>query len=101
MRVFVAGSRFIAQSFIGWNNTRSGGRVKTEEDPLDPHPLAGTTKSLAAIRHLEDSVLKAVTDGLILRYGILYGHGASDLMLEAVRKGFPAWAKAFTSGKVA
>jgi 2-alkyl-3-oxoalkanoate reductase len=78
--------RFIAQSFIGWNNTRSGSQVKTEEDPLDPHPLAGTTQSLAAIRHLEDSVLKAVTDGLVLRYGILYGHGASDLMLEAVRK---------------
>jgi 2-alkyl-3-oxoalkanoate reductase len=78
--------RFIAQSFTGWNNTRSGSQVKTEEDPLDPHPLAGTTKSLAALRHLEEAVLKAVTDGLVLRYGILYGHGASDLMLEAVRK---------------
>jgi 2-alkyl-3-oxoalkanoate reductase len=78
--------RFMAQSFIGWNNTRSGSQVKTEEDPLDPHPLAGTTKSLAALRHLEEAVLKAVPDGLVLRYGILYGHGASDLMLEAVRK---------------
>jgi 2-alkyl-3-oxoalkanoate reductase len=78
--------RFIAQSFIGWNNTRSGSQVKTEEDPLDPHPLAGTAKSLAAIRHLEEAVPKGAAEGLVLRYGILYGHGASDLMLEAVRK---------------
>jgi nucleoside-diphosphate-sugar epimerase len=78
--------RFIAQSFIGWNNTRSGSQVKTEDDPLDPHPLAGTTKSLAAIRHLEEAVTQAVPEGLVLRYGILYGHGASDLFLEAVRK---------------
>ena len=28
--------RFIAQSFVGWNNARTGGPVKTEQDPLDP-----------------------------------------------------------------
>src|SRR5580704_17655468 len=48
--------RFIAQSFIGWNNARSGGPVKTEQDPLDPNPLPGTAKSLAAIEHLEQAV---------------------------------------------
>jgi nucleoside-diphosphate-sugar epimerase len=78
--------RFIAQSFIGWNNTRSGSQVKSEQDPLDPHPLAATAKSLAAIKHLEDSVPAKAPEGLVLRYGILYGHGASDLMLEVVRK---------------
>lgn len=78
--------RFIAQSFIGWNNTRSGSQVKTEEDPLDPHPLAVATKTMAAIRHLEDNVPAKAPEGLVLRYGILYGHGASDLMLEVVRK---------------
>jgi nucleoside-diphosphate-sugar epimerase len=78
--------RFIAQSFIGWNNTRSGSLVKTEEDPLDPHPLAVTIKTMAAIRHLEDTVPEKAPEGLVLRYGILYGHGASDLMLEVVRK---------------
>jgi nucleoside-diphosphate-sugar epimerase len=78
--------RFIAQSFIGWNNARSGSAVKTEQDPLDPHPLPGATKSLAAIKHLEEAVPKAVPEGLVLRYGIFYGHGASDLMLEVVRK---------------
>jgi nucleoside-diphosphate-sugar epimerase len=78
--------RFIAQSFTGWNNTRSGGPVKTEEDPLDPHPPAGTAQALAAIRHLEEAVPKEMPEGLVLRYGILYGHGASDRMLEAVRR---------------
>jgi 2-alkyl-3-oxoalkanoate reductase len=78
--------RFIAQSFTGWTNIRSGTKVKTEDDPLDPHPLAGTARSLAAIKHLEETVPQAVPEGLVLRYGLLYGHGASDLLLEAVRK---------------
>ena len=78
--------RFIAQSFTGWNNTRSGGPVKTEQDPLDPRALPGTTGALAAIKHVEEAVPAQVPEGLVLRYGILYGHGASDLMLEAVRK---------------
>jgi 2-alkyl-3-oxoalkanoate reductase len=78
--------RFIAQSFTGWNNATEGGPIKTEEDPLDPHPPAGTTRSLAALKHLEEAVPKGVPEGLVLRYGLLYGHGASDAMLEAVRK---------------
>jgi 2-alkyl-3-oxoalkanoate reductase len=78
--------RFIAQSFTGWTNAREGGTVKTEEDPLDPHPLAVTASTLAAIRHLEEVVPETVPEGLVLRYGILYGHGASDALLEAVRK---------------
>ena len=78
--------RFIAQSFVGWTNAREGSQVKTEQDPLDLHPLAVTASTLAAIRHLEETVPKTVPEGLVLRYGILYGHGASDAMLEAVRK---------------
>jgi 2-alkyl-3-oxoalkanoate reductase len=78
--------RLIAQSFIGWNNARSGGPVKTEQDPLDPRPLAGTAKSLAAVKHLEEAVPAQVAEGLVLRYGVFYGHGASDLMLEVLRK---------------
>jgi len=35
----VGAHRFIAQSYTGWPNIRAGGRVKTEDDPLDPnHP---------------------------------------------------------------
>jgi nucleoside-diphosphate-sugar epimerase len=78
--------RFIAQSFVGWTNGWSGSQIKTETDPLDPHPLAVTTNSLAAIRHVEDTVPAEAPEGLVLRYGVLYGHGASEAMLEAARK---------------
>ena len=78
--------RLIAQSFTGWNNARSGGPVKTEQDPLDPRALPGTSRALAAIKHVEEAVPAQVPEGLVLRYGLLYGHGASDLMLEVVRK---------------
>jgi nucleoside-diphosphate-sugar epimerase len=78
--------RFIAQSFVGWNNARTGGPVKTEEDPLDPDPIPTTRQSMAAIRHVEETVPKAVPEGLVLRYGMFYGHGASDSMLDVVKK---------------
>jgi nucleoside-diphosphate-sugar epimerase len=78
--------RFIAQSFIGWNNPRTGGPIKSEEDPLDPDPLPATRRSMAAIRHIEETVPGAVPEGLVLRYGMFYGHGASDSMLDVVRK---------------
>ena len=78
--------RFIAQSFAGWNNARTGSLVKTEDDPLDPDPVPSTRKSMAAIRHVEETVPGAVPEGLVLRYGPFYGHGASDNMLDAVRK---------------
>ena len=78
--------RFIAQSFVGWNNARTGSLVKTEQDPLDPDPVSSTRQSMAAIRHVEETVPGAVPEGLVLRYGFLYGHGASDSMLAIARK---------------
>ena len=41
---------------------------------------------MAAIRHVEETVPGAVPEGLVLRYGSFYGHGASDIMLDVVRK---------------
>ena len=78
--------RFIAQSFAGWNNARTGGLVKTETDPLDPDPLPATRQSMAAIRHVEETVPGAVPEGLVLRYGMFYGPGASESMLDVVKK---------------
>jgi nucleoside-diphosphate-sugar epimerase len=78
--------RFIAQSFVGWNNARTGSMVKTEQDPLDPDPVSTTRHSMAAIKHVEETVPGAVPEGLVLRYGPFYGHGASDYMLDVVRK---------------
>jgi nucleoside-diphosphate-sugar epimerase len=75
--------RFVAQSFAGWPYERTGGAVKTEEDPLDPSPLPEMHESLDAIRRLEELVLEA--DGIVLRYGGLYG-SKDDAQLELVRK---------------
>lgn len=76
--------RFVAQSYTGWTNPRSGGPVKTEADGLDPDPLRSQRATLAAIAYLE----RAVTDfgGVALRYGSFYGPGASEPMVETVRK---------------
>jgi len=70
--------RFVAQSAIYGFYARTGGAVKTEEDPLDPDPPRDMSKSLAAIEHLEDAVLGASwTEGIVLRYGAFYGPDTS------------------------
>jgi nucleoside-diphosphate-sugar epimerase len=78
--------RFIAQSFTGWSNAREGSAVKTENDPLDPHPPAAQRQTLDAIGSLERAVLRAGVDAVALRYGFLYGPGASEAMVELIRK---------------
>ena len=77
-------SHFVAQSYAGWNEIRKGGWVKTEEDPLDPETGTIMRKGAEAIRHLEDVVVKS--GGAVLRYGGLYGPGATDDQVELVRK---------------
>jgi nucleoside-diphosphate-sugar epimerase len=86
-------SRFLAQSFGGWPNQRSGGPVKTEQDPLDENPVAGTEQTVAAILYVESTVERA--GGVVLRYGGFYGPGNAlgkddagkdGQMLEMVRK---------------
>jgi nucleoside-diphosphate-sugar epimerase len=78
---------FIAQSAAIFNGTAEGGWVKTEEDPLDlgtgalARKLAEGTK---AINHLEATVVKA--GGAAVRYGSLYGPGATDDQIKLVRK---------------
>jgi nucleoside-diphosphate-sugar epimerase len=68
-------SRLVWQSYAGWPYAREGGPIKTEDDPLDPDPPADVRESLAAIRHLERSVVDA--GGYVLRYGGFYGPGTS------------------------
>jgi nucleoside-diphosphate-sugar epimerase len=70
--------RFIAQSFAGWPFAREGGAIKGEDAPLDPAPPAAMRRTLAAIRELEDLVTGANdVEGVVLRYGGLYGPGTS------------------------
>jgi nucleoside-diphosphate-sugar epimerase len=70
--------RFVAQSFAGWPFARTGGRVKSESDPLDPSPPDALRTTIDAIRHLEGAVTGAGwTEGVVLRYGGFYGPGTS------------------------
>jgi nucleoside-diphosphate-sugar epimerase len=84
--------RFVAQSVGAYGMyARTGGPVKTEEDPLDPTPVHEMRETLAAIRHLEGAVLRAEwTEGIVLRYGAFYGPGTSlaagKEQFELVRK---------------
>jgi 2-alkyl-3-oxoalkanoate reductase len=78
--------RFIVQSYTGWNNIREGGPIKTEDDPLDPEPAKNQRESLAAIRFLEQAVTEAPLQGIVLRYGSFYGPGASELIVDLIRK---------------
>ncbi len=74
-------SHVVAQSVA---QSHAGGPVLTEEDPLDPGPGTMAGKSAAGVLHVEDVVVKA--GGAVLRYGPLYGPGATDDQVELVRK---------------
>ena len=79
-------ARFVAQSYTNWPNIREGGPVKTEDDPLDPDPPAAQVQTLAAIRHVEHVVTTAPLTGIALRYGNLYGPGATEPLADLLRK---------------
>ena len=81
-------ARLVAQSYAGWPCARTGGPVKTEDDPLDPTPVPSMSETHAAIRRLEATVSEA--EGIALRYGGLYGPGSGIApggeQVELVRK---------------
>jgi nucleoside-diphosphate-sugar epimerase len=90
--------RIVAQSYAGWPNAKDGGPVKTEEDPLDPHPPAAMAKTHAAIRSLEANVSSLAggsdLEGAALRYGSFYGPGTSlapgtDMVRAIEHRQFP------------
>ena len=84
--------RFVAQGVAGYAAyARTGGPVKSEDDPLDPTPVGDMRETLAAIRHVEEATLGATwTEGIVLRYGVLYGPGTSlapgEEQFELIRK---------------
>ncbi len=89
----------VAQSYGSWNGLRTGGWVKAEDVPLDPHEGTAAAPGMAAIMHLERVVVAA--GGAALRYGWLYGPGATDDLVAPVRRrqfpvvgggtGFTSW----------
>jgi nucleoside-diphosphate-sugar epimerase len=84
--------RFVAQGVAAYGAyARSGGSIKSEDEPLEATPPREMRETLAAIRHLEDAVLGARwTEGIVLRYGVFYGPGTSlapgQEQLELVRR---------------
>ncbi|MFF0523311.1 NAD-dependent epimerase/dehydratase family protein [Actinomadura nitritigenes] len=83
--------RFIAQSNGAFTYARTGGPVKTEEDPLDRSPVAQMASMIAAVEYMEKAVLGADgIEGIVLRYGAFYGPGTSmapgSEQLEMIRK---------------
>jgi 2-alkyl-3-oxoalkanoate reductase len=84
-------TRFVAQSYTGWANERTGNWVKTEDDALDANPTAASRQTLDAIRYVESTVAGAPDlAGVVLRYGTFYGPGTGFAqggeVLEMVRK---------------
>jgi nucleoside-diphosphate-sugar epimerase len=79
-------SHVVAQSVAGSFGNPKGGWVTEEE----PQPLEGMgpkmRQAAAALRHVEDVVGKAA--GAVLRYGAFYGPGATDDIVNLVRKRF-------------
>jgi len=78
--------RIIAQSFAGFPTIKSGGPVKTEDDPYDPDPPKDMRSALEAIKYLERTVVASPLEGVVLRYGPLYGPGSSDIMVDVLRR---------------
>ena len=78
--------RVIAQGYAGPGPDERPGPVKTEEDPPDWRPIRSAVQAPAAIAHVETTVPAQAREGLVLRYGGFYGPGASDALLDMVRK---------------
>jgi 2-alkyl-3-oxoalkanoate reductase len=79
--------RVIAQGYAGAGPDKpSGGGLKTEEDPPDWRPIRSAVQGPAAVRHVEETVPREAPEGIVLRYGSFYGPGASDFLLDMLRK---------------
>ena len=80
-------TRFVAQSFAPYRYAREGGWIKTEQDPLEPHPPAAARLGYAAMNHLDQVVSAA--GGTVLRYGGFYGPGDNALAPVIRKRMFP------------
>ena len=79
--------RVIAQGYAGAGPDKpSGDAPKTEDDPLDWRPIRSAVQMPAAITYVDKTVPAGAPEGIVLRYGTLYGPGASDVLVEMVRK---------------
>jgi 2-alkyl-3-oxoalkanoate reductase len=79
--------RVIAQGYAGPGPDKpSGGALKTEEDPPDVRPIRSALRGPAALAYVDKTVPAGAPEGIVLRYGGFYGPGASDFLLDMLRK---------------
>ena len=79
--------RVIAQGYAGPGPDKpSGGGLKTEEDLLGWRRIRSAVQMPAAITYVDTTVPSGAPEGIVLRYGSLYGPGTGDLVVEMVRK---------------
>jgi len=81
-----AGTRRVVAQGHNFVYERSGGPVKTEGDPVDSRPVPSAARTMAAMRYVDKTVPLTAPEGIVLRYGTFYGPGASDPMVDGVRK---------------
>lgn len=81
-----AGTRRVVAQGHNFVYERSGGPVKTEKDPLDSRPIPSSARTVAALKHVDRTVPLTAPEGIVLRYGTFYGPGASDQLVDGVRK---------------
>ena len=84
--------RFVAQSVVRGAYARTGGPVKSEEDPLDPTPAARDARDRGRDPSPRGGGARRATwtEGIVLRYGAFYGPGTSlapgEEQFELIRK---------------
>ncbi|MEV0660717.1 NAD-dependent epimerase/dehydratase family protein [Actinomadura luteofluorescens] len=81
-----AGTRRVVAQGHNFLYEQSGGPVKTEDDPVERRPVPSAVRTVEAIRYVDETVRLKAPEGIVLRYGTFYGSGASDPMVEMVRK---------------
>ncbi|MFG1813847.1 NAD-dependent epimerase/dehydratase family protein [Kribbella sp. NPDC049174] len=81
-----AGTRRVVAQGHNFVYDQSGGPVKTETDPLIAKPVPSAVRTMAAMKYVDQTVPLKAPEGIVLRYGTFYGPGASDAMVEMVRK---------------
>jgi nucleoside-diphosphate-sugar epimerase len=78
--------RVIAQSYAGPEPDKRSGPLKTEADPRDLRSIRSAVQGPAAIMYVDKTVPAEAPEGIVLRYGGFYGPGASDSLLDMLRK---------------
>jgi 2-alkyl-3-oxoalkanoate reductase len=78
--------RVIAQSYAGAGPDKRPGPLQTEADPRDLRSIRSAVQGPAAIMYVDKTVPAEAPEGIVLRYGGFYGPGASDFLLDMLRK---------------